>query len=186
MMARTVVVNVPVVAPALTVTLAGTVAFALSLDSATASPPVRAALLNVTVQIEDPGAFTVAGEQTKPLTTGRAARLMLAVLLTPSRLAVTVAEASTLTVSAVAENVPPLDPAATVKLAGTVNTAELLDTATVAALTVAFVSVTVQVDTCADPSVLGAQLTVDNCAGATTLSEKVCETPFEFTVTTAD
>ncbi|MBZ5676598.1 MAG: hypothetical protein LAP61_20360 [Acidobacteriia bacterium] len=59
-----------VVAPAETVTLAGTVAFALLLDSATAKPPVGAALLIVTVHAEEPGALTLVGEQESPLSTG--------------------------------------------------------------------------------------------------------------------
>ncbi|MBZ5634652.1 MAG: hypothetical protein LAO55_16135 [Acidobacteriia bacterium] len=56
-----------VVAPAPTVTSAGTVALGLLLDSATASPPLGAALLRVTVQAEDPGAFTVVGEHESAL-----------------------------------------------------------------------------------------------------------------------
>jgi hypothetical protein len=44
-----VTVNSPLVAPAATVTLAGTVAVALSLESVTANPPAGAADVNVTV-----------------------------------------------------------------------------------------------------------------------------------------
>jgi hypothetical protein len=61
----TVAVNPAVATPAGTVTLAGTVALALLLLSATARPPAGATALNVTVQAEDPGAFTVPGEQLK-------------------------------------------------------------------------------------------------------------------------
>ena len=57
--------NPAVDTPTGTVTLAGTVALALLLESATASPPTGATALNVTVQAEDPGAFTVVGEQIK-------------------------------------------------------------------------------------------------------------------------
>ena len=63
MIDATVAVKPPVVAPDATVTLAGTVALALLLDSATASPPPGAAPLNVTVHAELPGAFTLDGAQ---------------------------------------------------------------------------------------------------------------------------
>ena len=63
----TVAVNPTVVAHAVAVTLAGTVAFALLLDSATASPPLGAAPLSVTVHAEVPGAFTLAGLHVTPL-----------------------------------------------------------------------------------------------------------------------
>jgi len=56
-------VKLAVAAPAPTVTLAGTVAFALLLDSVTSSPPAGAAVVNVTVQAEVPGAFTLPGVQ---------------------------------------------------------------------------------------------------------------------------
>ena len=48
-MDATVAVNPTVVAPAVAVTLAGTVALALLLDNATARPPLGAAPLSVTV-----------------------------------------------------------------------------------------------------------------------------------------
>ena len=57
-----VIVNVALVAPAATVTLAGTVAAAvLLLPSVTTAPPVGAALLNVTVPVEEAPPVTVAG-----------------------------------------------------------------------------------------------------------------------------
>ena len=56
-----VTVNVAVVAPAVTVTLAGTVAAALSLDSATTAPPEGAALPSVTVPVEEDPPVTLAG-----------------------------------------------------------------------------------------------------------------------------
>jgi hypothetical protein len=59
----TVAVNPTVVAPAVAVTLAGTVALALLLDSVTGRPPLGAAPLSVTVQAEVPGAFTLVGLQ---------------------------------------------------------------------------------------------------------------------------
>ena len=54
-------VKVAVVACAATVTVAGTVATALSLDSATTAPPVIAGLVKVTVPVEVLPPATVAG-----------------------------------------------------------------------------------------------------------------------------
>ena len=73
--------NPAVATPAGTVTLVGTVALALLLESATARPPAGAAALSVTVQAEDPGAFTVLGEQLKPLTVTAAVTVTVAVWL---------------------------------------------------------------------------------------------------------
>src|ERR1035438_8876393 len=58
-----VAVNVAKVCPAVTNTLAGTVNFALLLDSETVVPPVGAVPLMVTVQLAVPGPVTVAGVQ---------------------------------------------------------------------------------------------------------------------------
>jgi hypothetical protein len=49
------------VAPAATVTLAGTVTLALLLDRVTTEPPASAAELMMTVQAADPGAVTLDG-----------------------------------------------------------------------------------------------------------------------------
>ena len=85
------------------------------------------------------------------------------------KVAVTVAVALLLTVPAVAVKVPLLALVAMVMLAGTVSTPVLLDRLTVVVLKAALFSVTVQVEVCAVPNVLGAQLTLDSCAGATRL-----------------
>ena len=64
---NTVAVKVPVVWPAVTVMFAGTVTLALLLERPTVVPPVGAAELSVTVQVEEPGEFT--GElHDRPLT----------------------------------------------------------------------------------------------------------------------
>jgi hypothetical protein len=57
-------VNEALLCPAVTATLAGTVILALLLESDTLAPD-GAAAVSVTVQLDVPGAFTVAGEQLK-------------------------------------------------------------------------------------------------------------------------
>jgi hypothetical protein len=64
--AATVALKVPLLSPAAILTLAGTVALALLLSSVTLET-LEAAAVNVTVQVEVPGALTVAGEQVKLL-----------------------------------------------------------------------------------------------------------------------
>jgi len=61
-----VAVNVALVSPAAIFILPGTVTLALVLDSVTLEVP-EAAAVRVTVQVEVPGAFTVAGEQVRLL-----------------------------------------------------------------------------------------------------------------------
>ncbi len=138
--------KLPVVAPAPTVTLAGTVAFPLLLDSPTVSPPPGAAPLSVTVQLDVPGAFTLDGLQDTPLGVTLATRLTCVLAVCALNVAVIVAVALLLTVPAVAVNVPLLAPLATAMLAGTVSTPVLLDRLTVAVLDAALFNVTVQVE----------------------------------------
>jgi hypothetical protein len=64
---------------------------ALLSESATANPPGPAALFNVTMQLDEPGAFTLAGIHVTPLSITGTTRLIVAVLLCPPQLAVTVA-----------------------------------------------------------------------------------------------
>lgn len=59
--------NAPVVWPDATATLAGTVTLELLLERATVAPPEGAGADRVTVQLEEPGAITVAGEQLSAL-----------------------------------------------------------------------------------------------------------------------
>jgi hypothetical protein len=66
-MLATVAVNEVLLNPAPTPTLPGTVMLPLLLDKVTVAPPAGAAAVSVTVQLEVPGAFTVAGEQLKLL-----------------------------------------------------------------------------------------------------------------------
>jgi hypothetical protein len=183
--AATVTVNPAEVAPEATVTLPGTVAFPLLLDSATASPPPGAAPLKVTVQLEVPGAFTLDGLQDKPLGNTPAVKLTGVLTLSPFRVAVSAAVWALLTVPAVAVNVPLLALAAIVTLAGTVSKPVLLDRLAVIVVDAALFSVTVQVALCPVPSVLGEQLTLNNCAGPAMLNENVRETLLAVAVSVA-
>ena len=80
-----------VVAPAVTVTLAGTVTLALLLDSPTLAPPVGAAALSVTVQLEVPGETTLDGLQLTLLTAAGGVALSAKVCDPPFKLALSVA-----------------------------------------------------------------------------------------------
>jgi hypothetical protein len=181
----TVAVNWALLDPAAIVRRAGSDTLALLSESVTATPPAGAAPLSVTVQVDDPGAFTLAGEQVKLLTVAGALRFTDEALVWPFQLAVTVAAWSLFTVPAVAVNVPLLDPVSIVTLAGTLNTPKLLDRATVAELVAALVSVTVQVALCPAPRVPGVQLSPDNCAGAIRFNVNVWVTPLALAETTA-
>ena len=146
MIVPTVAVNPAVVAPAATVTLPGTVAFPLSLDSATTIPPPPAAPLSVTVHAEEPGAFTLDGLQERLLGTAPAVKFTVVFAVCAFKVAVIVAVWVLFTVPAVAVNVPLLKPVPMVMLPGTLNTPVLLDKPTVAVLNAALFSVTVQVE----------------------------------------
>ena len=78
-----VAVNVAVVAPAATVTDAGTVTKALLLDSETAAPDAGAACDKVTVQLEVAPLPRIAGTHRTELTTARGIRETVAVLVEP-------------------------------------------------------------------------------------------------------
>jgi hypothetical protein len=76
-------VNVAVLAPAATVTLAGTVALALELLSVVTTPPAGAAADSVTVHVAVPGVFTVAGVQLSVLTAGRGVTVTVVAFAVP-------------------------------------------------------------------------------------------------------
>jgi hypothetical protein len=87
----TVAVNWALLDPAATVRLAGSNTLALLSESVTATPPAGAAPRSVTVQVDDPGAFTLAGVQVKLLTVVGAVRFTDETLVWPFQLALTVA-----------------------------------------------------------------------------------------------
>jgi hypothetical protein len=130
-------VKPPLVAPAATVTLPGTVTFVLLLDSATVTPPVGAGVDKVTVQLELPGATTLPGEQLRLPGTTVTLRLTLAVWLWLFSVAVMVAAWLLVIAPLVAVKVALLWPAGTVTFAGTARILLLLVSETVAALAVA-------------------------------------------------
>ena len=169
-----VAVNVPVVAPAATVTLTGTVRRALLLLSATAAPPVRAGPLSVTVQELVPGPVSAAGLQLKLLTVTGAFSIIEALALPPLAVAVTVAVALLAIVPAVAEKVALLAPAATATVAGTVSAAELLESATATPPAgAAALTVTVHVLLPPDDNAVGVQLSAVTATGGARLSVAV-------------
>ena len=80
-----------VIAPAVTVTEAGTARAALFEESPTDAPPVSAAELSVTVQVEVAPEVTELGEHDRPETNGRGGVTVTEVVAVPFMVAVTVA-----------------------------------------------------------------------------------------------
>lgn len=131
-MVPAVAVKLPVVAPAATVTEAGTVNRALLLESGTLTPPAGAAPDKVTVQVEVSALPRLDLLQPSELSTMGAVSDNVVVFVTLLYVAVMVADPLLLIVPAVAVNVAVVAPAFTVTDAGTVSSPLLLDNATVA------------------------------------------------------
>jgi hypothetical protein len=91
MLADAVALKVAVVAPAATVTVAGTVSEALLLASVTLEPPVGEIWVMVTVQVLTALCPRLVGLQTTPKTSTGASRLTVAVFELLPKVAVTVA-----------------------------------------------------------------------------------------------
>ena len=121
---RVVIVNVAVVAPAATVTLAGTVPSVVELDaSVTTAPPVGAARVSVTVPVTATPPVAVATFVVMPESAAAGGvTVTVAVPLEPFVDAVIVTEVFAATVPAVIVNVAVRDPEGTVTLTGTVAT----------------------------------------------------------------
>lgn len=120
-----VTVKVPVVAPAATVTPAGTTAAGLLLVRATVKPPDGAAEVSVTVPEDAVPPTTVAGlKETLERTGGLIVRV--AVFVTAAAVAVIVAVVTVPTATVVTVKVAVVAPCATVTLAGTVAVPLLL------------------------------------------------------------
>ena len=123
-----VTVNCALVAPSTIVTVAGTPAFELLLESATVTPPTGAADDSVTVPLLDVPPGTDTGRTVRPVNCGAVTvRLPVAVLAPMVPVMVAVEFAATDIVSAL--KVTSVAPAGTVIVAGTVTNALLLESA---------------------------------------------------------
>ena len=175
--ATVVAVKVAVVAPAATVTDAGTVTAALSLVTATTKPPVGAALLIVTVPVEEFPPTTVAGSIVTETTVG-AVTLRFPLAETPLAVPVIDAVASVATGVVVAVNVADLAPAAMVTVAGTVTELDPLVRATLNPPTGALLLIaTVPVELAPPATDAGLNVTAVTL-GAVTVRSAVLVTPF--------
>src|SRR2546422_431178 len=133
--ALVVTVNVTLVAPTGTVTLAGTVAAELLLDSVTCAPPAGAGPFSVTVPVELPvealPPVTVVGfTPSEERRTGCGFTVRVAGRVTPLYTAEMVTGVDAATVLVVTVNVGLVAPAGTVTLPGTVAAVLLLDRVT--------------------------------------------------------
>jgi hypothetical protein len=165
--ADTVAVNAALVAPAATVTDAGTVTDELLLDRFTPNPPVGAAAVSVAVQAS---VAAPVSELAVQLTALSAANTVLScrakVFVTPLADAVSVAVCAVVTADAVAVKAALVAPAATVTDAGTFTDELLLDRLTVEPpLDAAAVSVTVQASVAAPVSEPAVHFTALSAAG---------------------
>ena len=118
------------VAPAATVTEAGTVNMPLLSDKETTAPPVGAGLLRATVQVLLAPEVRAVGVQLRPVSRVGASRLREKVAVPPAAEAVMVAEASAVTRPEVAEKVAKEEPAGMVMEAGTATRELLLERVT--------------------------------------------------------
>jgi hypothetical protein len=114
-----VIVKVAEVAPAATVTLEGGTALVLLEVSATASPPVGAAPVKVTVPVDEVPPITEVGETASVFGTGGMI-VRVVVTVVPREFAVTVAVVDVATGVVAMVNVPVVEPAATVTFVGVV------------------------------------------------------------------
>ena len=169
--------KVAVVAPAETVTDAGTVSEALLLASATLAPPVGAFSESVTVQVLTALWPRLVALQAMPDTSTGASRPIVAVCELLPSVAVTVALwLLAIVAAAVALKVAVVAPAATVTEAGTVSEPLLLASVTPDPPAGAvWVSVTVHELTALCPRLVGLQATPETRTGASRPIVAVCE-----------
>jgi len=164
-------VNVALLAPAATVTLAGTVAVDVLLERETVAPPAGAGPLSVTVPVEGDPPVTLVGFSVSKERVGRAcgSTVSEAVLVTPAYDAEMVTGVDAVTALVLTVNVALLAPAATVTLAGTVAVDMLLLERETAAPPVSAgpLSVTVPVEVCTPPvTLVGFSVSEERVGGA--------------------
>src|SRR5436190_741707 len=152
-------VNVALLAPAATVTLAGTVAVDVPLlDRETAAPPVSAGPLSVTVPVEDctpPVTDRESGVKEERVGAGGGSTVSEGGLVTPAKQAELVTGGDAVTARVLTVNVALLAPAAIVTLAGAVAAPLLLESGTGAPpVSAGPLSVTVPVEDCTLPVTL--------------------------------
>src|SRR2546425_3726749 len=152
-------VNVALLAPTATVTLAGTVAVDVLLERETAVPPLGAGPLSVTVPVGDcTPPVTLVGFSVSEERVGRAcgSTVSEAVLVTPAYDAEMVTGVDAVTALVLTVNVALLAPATTVTLAGTLAaTLSLLSSTCAPPASAGPPRVTVAVDEWAPPVTLG-------------------------------
>jgi hypothetical protein len=175
-------VNVAVVAPLATVTLAATVATAvLLLDSDTRAPPLGAGPLRVTVPVDDVPPITLVGlTPSEDSVVGGGVTVSDAVRVAPLYPAEIVTDVEVDTVLVLTVNVTLVAPLATVTLDGTVATAALLLESETRAPPpgAGALRVTVPVDEFPPVTLVGETLTEDRVAGGgVTVSDVVRVTP---------
>ena len=184
--AETVAVKPPVVAPAATVTLAGTLTDVLLLARLTARPPDGAAALRATVQLSVPAPVMEALEQVTALNAAVGARVKANVFEMLPAVAVSVADCAVVTAVTVAVKVAVLAPAETVILAGIVTEVLLLESVTASPpLGAAALNVTVQLSVPAPVMEALEQVSALRAAVGVSCTANVLETPLKEAVRVA-
>src|SRR3989442_7610816 len=169
--ALVVTVNVTLVAPAGTVTLAGTVAAVLMLDCVTCAPPAGAGPSSVAVPVELLPPVTVVGLSASEERRAAGFTVSVAVRVTPLYTAEMVTGVDAATALVVIVNVVLVAPAGTVTLAGTVAAALLLvDIATCAPAGAGPSSVAVPVELLPPVTVVGLSASEERRAAGFTVS----------------
>ena len=179
-------VNGPVVEPAVTVTVAGTVnAGSPLLPSTTDTPLPDAAFDKVTVQLLVAFAPSVVGLHCSDETAVAAARFTFTLCDVPLYVAVRVPFWSAPIAPVLTVNGPVVEPAVTVTVAGTVNADRplLLSTTDTPLAPAAFDSVTVQLLLAFAPKVVGVHCREETTVGATRLMVTLCDVPPYDTIT---
>src|SRR5579872_2005284 len=178
--------NVAVVAPAATITDAGTIRFELVFVSVTLAPPVGAACVNVTVHVLEAFCPRLVGLHVNEDTTTGATRLTVAFAELPLYVAVMVALWLLAMLVVVALNVAVVAAAATVTEAGTVNVVLVFVSVTTAPpVGAACVNVTVHALEAFCPRLVGLHASVDTTTGATRFTVAFAELPLYVAVMVA-